>query len=138
MRWDLGTLQTFDTTTRRRLPALVVVAMLAIAVCCWGLQYKLSLYHAVGAHSAAPAAKLLTQKERPQTSGHLESLLLATRPVVRTAQTLLKNTFVELPAGASLTDLHWFGERSGWAETSGAVRQRSFLPAGPRAPPIAA
>src|ERR1035437_9990026 len=74
IRWDLSTLLTSDTTTRRRMPALVVILLLAFAVSFWGLQYKLSLYHARAAHPAAPAAKLLSQRERPLANRLLEIL----------------------------------------------------------------
>jgi hypothetical protein len=48
--------------------------MLAMAVFVWGLQYKLSLYHGKDAvaHSA-PAAKLLSEKERPVTAVSLDA-----------------------------------------------------------------
>jgi hypothetical protein len=41
------------------------MALLAIAVVSWGLHYKLTLYAPVtGVHASAPAAKLLSQRER--------------------------------------------------------------------------
>jgi hypothetical protein len=48
--------------------------MLAMAVFVWGLQYKLSLYHGKDAVShSAPAAKLLSEKERPVTALALDA-----------------------------------------------------------------
>ena len=45
--------------------------VLAFAVCVWGLQYKLSLYQFRTGRPAGPAAKLLSQKERPTRSDRL-------------------------------------------------------------------
>jgi hypothetical protein len=50
--------------------------MLAMAVFAWGLQYKLSLYKDKGSIShSAPAAKLLSEKERPVTAQAIDSQL---------------------------------------------------------------
>ncbi len=56
--------------TRRRTILLPMgLLMLALAVFGWGLQYKLSLYQSKDSVShLAPAAKLLSQKERPVAS----------------------------------------------------------------------
>jgi hypothetical protein len=51
---------------RRALLLVPGLLMLCMAVFGWGLQYKLSLYQAKESKShLAPAAKLLSQKERP-------------------------------------------------------------------------
>lgn len=52
----------------RTYPALALTTLLGLAVFFWGLHYKLSLYHSPvqAAHTSA-AAKLLSQKERPDT-----------------------------------------------------------------------
>ena len=43
----------------------LAVSLLALAVVGWGLHYKLTLYaQSAGVHASAPAAKLLSQKER--------------------------------------------------------------------------
>lgn len=67
-------LLTVNTTTRRTAPALLFVLMLSFAVCLWGLHYKLSLYHVGATRAAGPAAKLLSQKERPVSSKDVNSL----------------------------------------------------------------
>lgn len=54
----------------RRIYTLNAMGMLllAIAVFAWGLQYKMSLYNASNSLSASvPHAKLLSQKERPES-----------------------------------------------------------------------
>jgi hypothetical protein len=62
-----------EVKTRRRYPALALAALLCLAVFMWGLHYKLSLYHTAGSHQTAPAAKLLSQKERPAASFKIEN-----------------------------------------------------------------
>lgn len=41
------------------------MTLLVFALAVWGLHYKLSLYHLSRAHARTPAAKLLSEKERP-------------------------------------------------------------------------
>jgi hypothetical protein len=135
--WDLRTLLTSDTTTRRRLPALVVILMLAFAVSSWGLQYKLSLYHARAAHPAAPAAKLLSQKERPQANRLLENLPLSGHPFAQATRANIWSAVAALPANAQRTGLRGAKEGNGGAETSRMVCSRQASLTGPRAPPIA-
>ena len=52
----------------------MVFLMLLFAVPFWGLQYKLSLYHSIGEDHSMPAAKLLSEKERPVATPHLNRL----------------------------------------------------------------
>jgi len=55
----------------RRIRALNVmgVLFLAVAVFTWGLQYKMSLYNtSSGLTASVPHAKLLSQKERPESN----------------------------------------------------------------------
>ena len=57
--------------TNRRIHTLNVMGMLflAISVFAWGLQYKISLYSpSSGLYAAVPHAKLLSQKERPESN----------------------------------------------------------------------
>ena len=66
------TVQAFRNSLEKRGFAFILplgLLMLAMAVFVWGLQYKLSLYKNKDsiAHSA-PAAKLLSEKERPVTA----------------------------------------------------------------------
>ena len=63
-----------DITTRRT-PSLTIVCtlLLMIGVVAWGAKYKMSLYDPPGSASLSmPHAKLLSQKERPVTSTHLQ------------------------------------------------------------------
>jgi hypothetical protein len=62
-----------DSPTRRTAPTCFLVLMLALAVLAWGVRYKLSLYHATTNRVTAPAAKLLSQKERPASSSDVNS-----------------------------------------------------------------
>jgi hypothetical protein len=133
--WDLRTLLTSDTTTRRRMPALVVILLLAFAVSFWGLQYKLSLYHARVAHPAAPAAKLLSQKERPLANRLLEILPLSGHPFAQATRANIWSAVAALPANAQRTGLRGAKERDGAAETSRMACSRQASLTGPRAPP---
>jgi ABC-type uncharacterized transport system permease subunit len=56
----------------------IAILFLAFTVLGWGTAYKLSLYHQdSNSSSSVPAAKLLSQKERPSTTKVVESLLPA-------------------------------------------------------------
>lgn len=67
-----GRLLRFDCATRRTTPAFLL-AMLAFAVFFWGLRYKLSLYRSETTQRPSPAAKLLSQRERPIVSNDANS-----------------------------------------------------------------
>lgn len=56
---------TLNPTSRRTHSALTLAVLLGSAVFLWGLGYKLSLYQTVVSHHSEPAARLLSQKERP-------------------------------------------------------------------------
>jgi hypothetical protein len=63
-----------DVTTRR-IPFLTIICtlLLMIGVVAWGAKYKMSLYDPPGSASLSmPHAKLLSQKERPVTSTHVQ------------------------------------------------------------------
>ena len=135
IRWDLRALVTSDTTTRRRMPALVVILLLAFAVSFWGLQYKLSLYHARVAHPAAPAAKLLSQNERPRANRLLERLSSSGRPFAQATRANIWSAAAALPASADRTGLRGPKERDGGATSRIACSWQVSL-TGPRAPPI--
>lgn len=74
---------------------MVAIALLALAVFSWGVQYKLSLYNP-GAHMSA--AKLLSQRERPATS---EAVKLTADPLVNSGPI----TLFALAMGVVLTGL---------------------------------
>jgi hypothetical protein len=109
--------------------------MLAFAVSSWGLQYKLSLYHARGAHPAAPAAKLLSQKERPPANRLLENLPLSGHPFAQATRANTWGAAAALPANAQRTGLCGPKERDGAAETSRMACSQHVSLTGPRAPP---
>jgi hypothetical protein len=69
-----------DSKSRLKRPAWSVALLLALAVSVWGLHYKLSLYHPSSLHAHGPAAKLLSQKERPTASAQLEQNRAKRRP----------------------------------------------------------
>ena len=135
--WDLRTLLTSDTTIRRRLPALVVILLLAFAVSFWGLQYKLSLYHARVAHPAEPAAKLLSQNERSRSNRLLEILPPSGHPFVQATRANIWSAAVALPTDAQRSGLRGLKERDGGAQTPQTACSRHVSLTGPRAPPIA-
>ena len=97
---------TLDSKTRSRNPALTFAVMLVIAVFCWGLHYKLSLYHTVKNQGAAQAAKLLSQRERPDSNLKIERCWGRGRPVRGVPHTspsyphwaLLAPTYFEVPS----------------------------------------
>jgi hypothetical protein len=65
---------TLNPTSRRRPSALTLAVLLGCAVFLWGLGYKLSLYQPVVSRHSEPAARLLSQKERPVPVLHLDRL----------------------------------------------------------------
>ena len=73
-RLRAGRLHKINITTRRTPSALFFALVLAFAVCCWGLHSKLSLYHCGPTSFDGHAAKLLSPKERPLASKHIDSL----------------------------------------------------------------
>jgi len=111
--------------------------MLAFAVSFWGLQYKLSLYHAHAAHPAAPTAKLLSPKERPLANRLLEIPPLSGRPFAQATRANTWSAAAALSANAQRTDLRGPRERAGGAETSRTAYSQHVFLTGPRAPPIA-
>jgi hypothetical protein len=64
-----------ESKSRLKRPAWSVTLLLALAVSAWGLHYKLSLYHLGAIETRGPAAKLLSEKERPVASAQLEQSL---------------------------------------------------------------
>lgn len=134
---DLKTLLKFEATTRHRLPAFFVVLMLTFAVSSWGLQYKLSLYHSPGVRHSVPEAKLLSEKERPASSTHLERLRLSSRPFPAATHTSSPDSLAALPANTNLIALQ-DPEEDLLAKGAFALRSRHVSRIGLRAPPIAA
>jgi hypothetical protein len=135
---DLKSLLNFEATTRRRLPAFFVILTLMFAVSTWGLQYKLSLYHCLGVRHSVPEAKLLSQKERPVTSGHIERLRLSSRPFPSATHTFLPNSIAALPANAALVALRAREKGDLLRENAYALRLRPVSTVSPRPPPATA
>lgn len=111
--------------------------MLAFAVSLWGLQYKLSLYHARVAQPAAPAAKLLSQKERPLANRLLERLPPSGSLFAHATRANIWSAAAALPANAYRTGLRGPKERDAGAETPRTACSQRVSLTGPRAPPIA-
>jgi hypothetical protein len=108
--------------------------MLVFAVPFWGTQYKLSLYHSLDGTPGVPVAKLLSQKERPVSSVHLERLAASAEPSSTNVQTLDAGA-LDLLLCALLVFTFGTVPVLGLEETprlSTPVVSRS----GPRAPPI--
>ncbi|WP_158824199.1 hypothetical protein [Granulicella sp. S156] len=126
------------STARRKSPALMLAVALAFAVFVWGLQYKVSLYYSAAAQHAIPAAKLLSQRERPLASAPLERLTLEGLPLAAFTSKLLHSTVAELPANAHLEALERSGERLRTQPSFNASDSRHFSRIAPRAPPFTA
>ena len=126
------------STTRRTSPALMLAVALSFAVFLWGLQYKVSLYYSEAAQHAIPAAKLLSQRERPLASAPLERLTHAGLPLATFTGKSLHGIVAELPANAYLEALNRPGELLRTPRSPGASESRKFSPTAPRAPPITA
>lgn len=104
------------TSRRRLLPWSFLFLILAGLVFAWGLQYKLSLYDPPPAH-AIPAAKLLSQDERPSGSGE-NALLKSEAAAAKIAHTVLHFQlyllFLLMPgacAAAAKNAMRWRPER---------------------------
>jgi hypothetical protein len=127
-----------DSTTRQKSPALILAVALSFAVFLWGLQYKVSLYYSAAAQRAIPAAKLLSQRERPLASAALERLTHAGLPLTAFAGRSLHDAVAELPANMYLEALDLSGERPGIPPVPGTPGSQCFSRTAPRAPPVTA
>ena len=137
LQLDLKTLLKFEATTRRRLPAFFIILMLAFAVSSWGLQYKLSLYHALGPRQSMPAAKLLSQKERVVASSHLEKLRHSSRPFPSSISSPFPDGVAALPDTENLIAAQWPDEGCVSSLSVPPLRLRQISRTSPRAPPTA-
>lgn len=106
-----------------RLPHLTFVFLgLALAVCTWGLQYKLSLYDPPQAIShQMPKAKLLSQNERA---------IAATHPLISNAKTVSKPMYTVL---SGIFILLLFVYRASNVRASGQNLRKMRRPRHPRA-----
>jgi hypothetical protein len=110
--------------------------MLGIAVFFWGLQYKLSLYHSE--QGAVPAAKLLSQRERPASSVAMASLLLVGQPLPVVPHKTLSDTHTAWSADAHLQVVNRSEELLGTSLSPRAPQPWHITHSSPRAPPMAA
>lgn len=123
-----------DKLRHRRL-AWTLPLLLAFAVSFWGLSYKLSLYHPV-AHQH-PAAKLLSQKERPLAAIQLLPLLNRGRLVASASPRNSSHAFAALLSSAVLNAESCLRRESGPQDPHFPLT-RSLRTIAPRPPPIAA
>ena len=85
---------------RQRLPAWTIALLLAVAVSFWGIGYKVSLYHPA-VQRTYPAAKLLSQKERPAQS---EESVVAGKPIAEAIHhSVLAHAVVALTPALQIT-----------------------------------
>jgi hypothetical protein len=82
-------------TIWRGSPALIMMlASLCLSLFAWGIGYKLSLYKASEERRPSmPAAKLLSQKERPGVSASLQVQVPQGKPLALTLMALLTAIF---------------------------------------------
>lgn len=126
-----------ETKFPRSTPSWSIGLLLAFAVVFWGLHYKLSLYHPASLAAHAPAAKLLSQKERPTASVNPEQSVTTGKPVDPASHPTVAPMFVALVlvALAGLLYGYWvFCEPNEDARRLPAIAAQSS----PRAPPITA
>jgi hypothetical protein len=112
--------------------------LLAFAVSFWGLHYKLSLYHPPAVHARGPAAKLLSQKERPSVGAQVEQAHAAGKPLAAGGHPTVAHAF------AAWVLVTLTGRLPGHQIPREAQEDRHRLPlaptrpSSPRAPPITA
>jgi hypothetical protein len=120
--------------TRQRLNVLTLALLLSLTVFLWGLHYKVSLYYAQASGHAAPAAKLLSQRERPQSVEAIEHLLAQRDWPIKLPKSRIDN---------SALPLAWLVEQTPSPATSlvrtslkmGHPRSSAATSFSPRAPP---
>jgi hypothetical protein len=122
---------------RRWPPAWATTLLLVLAVCLWGTHYKLSLYNPQAAHQG-PAAKLLSQKERPVASTQLASLAPNLGPgklFAPQSHRILAGSLAALLSGAVLKTMPGLRTLHGLQQDSHRLPFRSLRQSTPRAPP---
>jgi hypothetical protein len=133
-RFELGKVLTAKQKTRKYF-ALTLVATLACAVILWGLQSKLSLYHSAAVRSTAPVAKLLSQKERPVSTGYVEALLVSSRHIQNASLERFPTSPAALPVILHLHELRQ-SDVPVSLTSSRPLRWQHLSRSSPRAPPI--
>ena len=124
-----------DSKSRHNRPAWSVALLLALAVSVWGLHYKLSLYRPAALRARGPAAKLLSQKERPTASAQLEQNLANGRPAASANHSTATHSFV---ACSLLVQADQLPGRllSALPDGSRPLLLLAVQPSAPRPPPI--
>jgi hypothetical protein len=128
-------LRLFDASSQRRTPRSSLALMLGFAVVLWGVQYKLSLYCCEATHRTIPAAKLLSESERPISSVQLEGLLAAGRPLSIIVRQSFSNASIALLA-AERPVAAYQSTRMPREVDQNASRFLHMVSSNPRAPPI--
>jgi hypothetical protein len=122
---------------RHSSPAWRLALLLALAVSVWGLHYKLSLYYPSATGVRGPAARLLSQKERPVASAQLDQALAIGKPAISA-----RHPAAKYPAAISAIIAHGTSLSARWvlAPQEDGVPHSSFArfrPSSPRPPPVA-
>ena len=111
--------------------------MLAFAVCCWGLHYKLSLYHFGTTRAAGPAAKLLSPKERPISSRDVAvALPTSLQPQSSAPFPVFLIAAIAIGACCAPSNLIWAMITDAVCRQQTCVNSFCFLPRPPPAPPL--
>jgi hypothetical protein len=126
---------TMEPKTRRAYFGLALVTMVACALILWGLQSKLSLYHSASVESGVPIAKLLSERERPVSTGRAEAPLLLVQPFHRALHRNFPGAVGALAASLQRRDLQ-SSEAFVQPESSPTLPQQRLTRTTPRAPPI--
>ena len=126
---------TVERKIRRKYSALALVATVACALILWGLQSKLSLYHSASVESGVPIAKLLSQKERPVSTGRLNAPLSSVQPFHQALHRNFPGDVGALAVGLQQRDLQ-SSEAFVQPESFPAPPQQRLTRTSPRAPPI--
>ena len=126
-----------DRTIRHRNPLWGLVAILGLAVFLWGLHYKLSLYHPAAIQHTAPAAKLLSQWERPTPDGHIAQRQFFEQSAFVTGLSTFSGDGDAFSFNADFDLSAWNSERVEPQPDHVAERHPPLSPSSPRGPPIA-
>lgn len=115
----------------------MLAVLLGSAVFCWGLGYKLSLYQSSSPQHAEPAARLLSQKERPAALVPFEALFRSGKSSQHPSpHSFFSSDLAHRPAFP--LDVDGAREALARASTSLSPLPRRNPASSPRAPPVRA
>ena len=123
--------------TTRRIAQTSILAILALAVFAWGLQYKLSLYRPEVNQSSLLAAKLFPPKERLVSSAQRQRTLCAGRPASLISRQLFTSASAALPTSGFAVRRPEYAQRVKLRSTPVEARSPYRDLQNPRGPPIA-